>query len=391
MSQANFLPPRNAMADRLPAFLQPLLTWLTSKALPGQQPLFRHTPRTQILTGFGMLVSGLLLSTLLVKAGGLALLLLLFPWILLVAGARYLQTNILHQASHSRLTGNPRLDRWLGDLISITVLIPSFAQYKAAHMPHHTPGTFATIEDSDFRFFRKLGFEPSLAMPLLWRRFWLALFGPSAHLTYLRVRLRSNLVKAGLLHAAATVFFHVGLAFALVHFAGWSAYLLAWLLPITVLFQISAILQYLTEHRWLLVRRPEESMMVYLNQLTIARFTGERPPQASAGSLPGLLRWAGWWFRMLTYHLFARTFIVQGPLGVHDFHHREPLNGNWPESVYERQRQIDSGNPRFADYQGVWGFHLALMASLQAISDFPELPQQAPLSGQEIESGFQSM
>ncbi len=94
---------------------------------------------------------------------------------------------------------------------------------------------------------------------------------------------------------------------------------------------------------------------------------------------------------MLTYHLFARVFIVQGPLGVHDFHHREPLNENWPNSVYERQRQIDSGNPRFADYEGVWGFRRSLVLSLEAMSNFPNLPKQPDLTKNEVEAGYQSM
>jgi hypothetical protein len=35
-----------------------------------------------------------------------------------------------------------------------------------------------------------------------------------------------------------------------------------------------------------------------------------------------LLAWIGWWARMLTTHLFYCVFVVQGPLVVHDYHHR---------------------------------------------------------------------
>lgn len=161
--------------------------------------------------------------------------------------------------------------------------------------------------------------------------------------------------------------------------------------PLTILFQISAILQYVTEHRWLLVRRPEQSAIVYLNQMTVARFTGAMPPSLSAHGVEGLFAWIGWWTRMLTYHLFCRIFIVQGPLGVHDMHHRAALNENWPQSVYERQRLIDSENPRFVDFRGIWGFHHSLRLSLQAISDFPNLPSQPDLTGVEVEAGFQGM
>jgi hypothetical protein len=309
----------------------------------------------------------------------------------MVSAARYLQTNILHQASHGRLTGNQKWDKRIGDLVGALILIAPFQLYKAAHMPHHTPGTFATLNDPDFRFFRKLGFEPGLPMTAMWKRFWLALFGLRAHVVYLRTRFKANLLRSGRQHR----FFTIGLQLLIAGFSfylgGIQGYLLAWVAPLTVLFQISAVLQYVTEHRWLLVRRPEQSQIVYLNQLTAARFTGAMPPKLSPRSLPGLLAWVLWWGSMLTYHLFSRVFIVQGPLGVHDFHHREPLNKNWPNSVYERQRQIDSGNPRFADYEGVWGFWRSLVLSLEAMSNFPNLPKQPDLTKNEVEAGYQSM
>lgn len=383
--------PRTAMADRLPAFFQPFLTWLTSKALPGQKPLFRNSPVTQILTGFGLLFFGAAGGAVTVHFGGSALLMLPVFWIVAVAGARYLQTNILHQASHACLVGNGKLDRLVGNLISITVLIPSFDLYKATHIPHHQPGTFASIDDPDFRFFRGLGFEPGLPMQRLWRRFWKAILGPGAHLKYMRARLSANLVESGRLHASAAVFFQMFLAFLMAYFTGRMAYLWAWLFPMTVIFQISSILQYLTEHRWLLARKPGDSLVTYLNQLTVARFTGSMPPAQPARSLRGVMAWAGWWFHMLTYHLFIRVFVTQGPLGVHDFHHRVPLSPEWPNSLYARQPQIDSGNPQFANYGGVWGFHNVLRASLQSISAFPRMPSQQSLSRKELDGGFRSM
>jgi hypothetical protein len=367
---------RQSMA-RLPKWVQPFLTWLTSRALPGQRPLFDNTPGTQIAGGFLMLFGGAAISTMAVTLGHAWLLMLPVGWTVTVAGGRYLQTNILHQAAHGRLTGRRWLDRFVAGLASASTLIATLDQYQAAHMDHHRPGTFATIHDPDFQFFRKLGLEPGMPLAALRRRTARVLTSVRAHGLYLKARVSANFLESPPSHRLLAAVVQIAIGSAAVAAGGWLAWLLAWVVAVGPLFQVSGLLQYLSEHVWLLARQPGETRVMHLNRLTIARFTGEMAPDGGRPGLRPLMLWTKWWSRMLTYHLFVRVFVLQGPLGVHDFHHRDPLNRQWPNAVYERQRQVDSGERQYEDYHGVWGLLTALDLSLRAMSAFPELPPSA--------------
>lgn len=385
--------PRETMAQ-LPSFVQPFLTWLTGKALPGQQPLFRHTPFTQLAAGLLMLFGGSAASFAFATMSPWLWMLLPLSMITTIAGARFLQTNIYHQASHNRFIGKPsrqnpsgasRFDHWLGEAISLLLILAPIDKYRESHRKHHFDD-FGSFNDPDFRFFRRFGFEPGSPMSDLRRALWLGLLRPTTHIQYLRARLQDNLLSRATWQRRLAILAIHGSALA------WSAatshltaFLLAWLLSVTIGFQLSGLLQFLTEHVWLLPQEPGESKIRFFSRMTLARFQGEPMPT------PYTLAWFAWAGRMLTIHLFWRVFAVQGPLVVHDYHHNDPLDEGWPMAVYTRQAQIDSGAKRYSDYTGIWGFLNSLERSLQAIHDAPKQPAQPALTQHELRDLFRVM
>jgi hypothetical protein len=383
--------PRVGMATRLPRWLQPFLTWLTGQALPGQRPLVPQSSATQIATGLLWLFGGAALTLTVVCAlPPVAWPLALVPMLLTASGARFAQIILLHQSAHGRLTGHAAWDRRIGDAMAMLALLAPYPVYQAAHLKHHD-ADFASLSDPDFQFLRLLGFEPSLPVATLQQRLWGGLLRPQTQWTFLRVRLGDNLRQGPWTRRLAFLLLQGGLAALFLHVGGLLGYLLAWVLPVTVLFNMAALLQLVTEHLWLLVRRPGERTPAYYQRLTIARFQGEPVPAASAATARGLVAWAGWWSRLLTTHLFFRVFVVQGGLIVHDFHHRDPLRLDWPEAVYARQRQRESGQARFQTYAGVWGFGAAVTASLTAISSFPAESAPPALSDADRDEQFRLM
>lgn len=385
--------PRETMAQ-LPSLLQPFLTWLTGKALPGQKPLFRHTPFTQLGTGLLMLFGGAAISFALAAAGAWFWLLMPLSMIVTVAGARFLQSNIYHQASHSRFTGKPsrenpsgasRFDHWLGETISVLLFLAPMDKYRESHRKHHFDD-FGSMNDPDFRFFRHFGFEPGAPMAELRRALWLGLIRPWPHLTYLRARFEDNLLSgASWQRRLAILAVHAGATLFAASSGHLIVFLIVWLAPITIGFQLSSLLQFLTEHVWLLQQQPGETKLHFFSRMTLARFQGEAMPA------PYTLAWFGWAARMLTGHLLWRVFVLQGPLVVHDYHHNDPLDAGWPSAIYSRQSQIDSGAKRYRDYAGIWGFRYSVERSLEAIHHFPPQSDPSKLTSKEMRELYRVM
>ena len=86
-------------------------------------------------------------------------------------------------------------------------------------------------------------------------------------------------------------------------------------------------------------------------------------------------------------HLIARLAVVTSDLPVHDWHHRHERSIHWPDALYERQRDIDSGCPEWGEpYTEVWGIGPAIDAVLGtlAVLDPDEQPVGRPLIGPEL-------
>lgn len=91
----------------------------------------------------------------------------------------------------------------------------------------------------------------TLSREKLWRQLYWTLVSPRFHTLFLRMRLRVHFVSAPwyrrVLSGGYAVVVGVGLAYT----GAWLPWVVAWLIPIFPLYHVAALLQFVSEHRWL--------------------------------------------------------------------------------------------------------------------------------------------
>jgi fatty acid desaturase len=346
---------------RFPAWTQHFWTWQTGKALPGQKPLLRHTWASYLAVTLTLFFAGLAVSTSAVAVMfPLWYLALLAGWVLTVAGERTFVLVIAHQALHRRFSGRPGLDRFWGETVTVLSVFHTFADFKEEHFDnHHRREIFATEADPPVQFLLDLGFRPGLSRGQLWRRAWLVFLSPVFYWRGARGRFGSNL-RSGTLRRvcfAAWLGWWLSLPFWLPH--GLLALVLAFVLPVILFAQLSALLDRLGEHEWLAPRNPEFGRRFYTAANTAARFCGTAVPARALPAGERYAAWARWTVATLCYHIPARLLVVVGDLPNHDYHHRYPATPEWTTAAYARQHDIDSG-PEGPPYEEVWGMGAAI-------------------------------
>lgn len=350
-----------ATYQRFPAWTQHFWTWQTGKALPGQRPLLRHTWASYLTVTLALFFAGLAVSTAAVATVfPFWYLALLLGWVLTVASERMFVLVIAHQALHRCFSGRSRTDAFWGEVVTVLSLFHTFRDFKEEHFDnHHRREIFATEADPPVQFLLDLRFRPGLSRQQLWRRAWVVFLSPVFYWRGFAGRVSSNLRSGTWRRAgfAAWVGWWLSLPFWLPH--GLLALVLAFILPVILFAQLSALLDRLGEHEWLAPRNPELGRRFYTAANTSARFCGAAVP---ARSLPGgeqLAAWIRWTVATLCCHLPARLLVVVGDLPNHDYHHRYPSTPDWTTAAYARQRDIDQG-PEGPAYQEVWGMGAAI-------------------------------
>lgn len=366
--------PRETMCV-LPSYLQALLTALTAKPYVGEAPHSR-SPWFHLSTAGTVLLLGVTLSSVASVLQGFWLLALVPGWGLTVAGARKLQVQIVHQAAHEAFTGQPRLDAWVGTVLSIGLTIGSFATYKRTHRRDHH-AQLMTTADPTLKFLTDLmGLQPGMPPAQLWRQFWRTLWSPRFHARFLAARLRGHWRDATPDHVLATAA-ALGLGLGIVAWTGaWGSLLLAWVLPMTVLYQVSACIRLCVEHHW----SPAQAGATPTGKeayaaLTCAIFLGEAVPSSTLPTRRRLGAWLRWWGRLCCIHLPARVLVMVGDTPVHDYHHRHPTSPQWTNAAFARQQDLDAGCPGgWPCYTAVWGLHQALDAAFTSLSLAARIP-----------------
>ena len=140
---------------------------------------------------------------------------------------------------------------------------------------------------------------------------------------------------------------------------GW-VLLLAFVIPVILFAQLSALLDRLGEHEWLAPRDPEYGHRFYTAANTSARFCGAPVPARHTPLARQSAQWLRWSIATLCYHVPARLLVIVGDLPNHDYHHRYPSTPEWTTAAYARQRDIDSGRDGGPPYQEVWGVGAAI-------------------------------
>jgi fatty acid desaturase len=363
--------PREVMAARLPAFVQPFLTWLTARPAPGEQAAPRSA-MTFFLGSLAAVMAGMALTSLpflLTAPHWLAWLLIPVGLLFTSCGMGLFQVVIFHHCSHGTVFATRETNRRVGRLVSALLLFKRFDDYQREHMLHHSPNKLLTEEDEFAGFVLGLcGLQPGLQKRELWRRVLLNLVSPAFHWRFLRRRVEMSLFTGDAAHdwpgrvflGGATV---VSLA------TGWFwVFLIAWVLPVTVLLQIATIGRILVEHSF-----PEAEVITargkeFVCHASLGVFPGRLPPMERANSLPGLLAWTGWWAEMLTWHLFVRLFVLVGDAPCHDFHHRKPATRRWTNYIHARESDLQAGGGCQAGYFEVWGLIRAVDRMLGSLA-----------------------
>jgi hypothetical protein len=372
---ASFLPatdnPREEMARRLPACLQPFISWLTARPIPGAAARER-TAIYHIVTAFLAVVAGVGASGLAFFAADGAAQLALLPLasILTASGMGKLQAVIYHHCAHCTVLRRRAHNICLGRAIGILLLVKHFDSYQSEHMIHHSPKKLLTHEDEFAQFvFNLCGLRLGLPKNVLWRSILLSFASPFFHMRFLLSRISANLLSRSPAHNLVAMLYWALLLVAVDAADAWTAFIVLWLVPLVVLFQIATALRVLCEHRF-----PHESIMAlrdkrFVGHATAGVFAGHMPPIEAANSAAGALKWMGWWVRMLTLHLFERVFVLVGDAPAHDFHHRHPASRKWANYIQAREADRLAGCPNYpVNYGESWGLFRAIDENLALMS-----------------------
>lgn len=233
------------------------------------------------------------------------------PWTLalIVGSLRWFQLELGHHGIHS-WRARRRVKPPAAAAGAVLPIAPHEDRYLDDHMAHHEPDTFATEGDPDAISLAKVGYVPGRPANELRSLLRRALVSPSFHAEFLATRLGTQLEQGNWCRRmiVTAVIAIVGV----VTFSYPAPALVFIVFPLTVGYQMSALLQFATEHSWGApvpedARRPEA--------LSLARIAADDPADYPA--------WI-WWLRLATIHTWARWAILPGGMPAHDAHHVVP-------------------------------------------------------------------
>jgi len=383
----------------LPQFCQPFLTWLTGKPLVDQKPLFKRSNLSHIVTAYACLLFGFCIATIgVINLNSMSLLALLYGWLFIVSGARKLATTINHYCVHEDFfpVGWKRFAKYhaiVAEINSVICFLQCFSEYRDEHVTHHQVKNVATIYDPDMIFMWSLGFRPGMDKKELWKNFYKVILNPSFHFLFLKIRIKSNFSQGSTYRKIAVALYLVILVLVAV-FYSWQVIVFAWGFPLTILYHISALMQFSSEHRWLkdtdqfgkIDNLSQTDKVARSKTITVGRFFGERVPDTSNSNiLKTVLLWVKWVSRMVFIHLTMRLFVLPGDLPQHDWHHRAKKGADWANAAYARQIAIGNLSSEEEPFIEVWGIGNAIDAVFDSLSKLPPLEESKAKEEVEVE------
>ncbi|PHS79660.1 MAG: fatty acid desaturase [Rhodospirillaceae bacterium] len=338
-------------------WVQPLITFLSGVPGRNEKPLITITPLGAIVIDLCKVASGVSLGCLVLTLGQYVLVGLPLCWLLLVNGARSLASDA-HYAGHACVTGKPAIDTWIGEFLSTLVLSTNMREYAPGHnMLHHGRNGISTLEDPDARLVLALGYKPGQKMDWYVRRLFTSLVSPFYHAQYLWARLQSNFISAHPLRLLLSWTIHGSALIVVWHFEFWNAYLLGWLVPMVLLYAISAALQFPSEHLWLREKDEGQARGDHFRKMSHGRFFLAPAPRQNLNLRLKLFAWIIWSVRMVPL-IFGRFFVCVSILPAHDYHHRHARVMDWPMEPYLRAQEIEAGAQGYLEYYGLWRVYI---------------------------------
>jgi hypothetical protein len=366
------LDPRAEMADRLPGWTQPFLTWLTAKPAPGEATA-PCSPHHYVRQAIFLVLGGVAVS-----AAAMAFVHATQPlfWLALLggllattSGLGLFQVVVFHHCAHGTVFSTRARNRLAGRIVSAILLFKHFDKYQKEHMTHHSANKLFT-DDDEFTDFVvgicQMGTGTNRLA--LWRHLLIDLASPLFHGRFMVKRIQGALGSYERSHNAIGIGFWLSLlaGAALTHALG--IVLVAWVLPVTVLLQVATVFRILCEHRVPAPEVIERRGPELVAHATAGVFPGVRPPQTRHS----IFHWGAWWINMLTVQLFVRLFVLVGDAPCHDFHHRRPAGKRWTDYARARQADLDAGCPGYPiNYVDTWGLFRAIDENFAAMARAP--------------------
>lgn len=350
--------------QRLPG--QGLWTWITAKELPDRETMWRSTGLECLLWSCLWFFGGIAGAIVILKSDINSIWLLL-PTLFTVGGARYIVATIIHHAVHHTVFDTPLANKVVAEVFSTITLVQPYESYRRFHVFEHHGKDFSTEADQDLAAIYKLGLCPGLSVPELKLILLAQCINPLFHLSFFFGRIKSNIVGVPFYRLSMTVAWLSILA-CTAYWLGLKDFLVAILLPCTVLYQICSLLHLVTEHAWV-IRAEDETVKQSHHQNSLGRFCGEAVPYHHSKVVSSIM-WAVWVFKHLAWHIPCRILFVQGSLAVHDWHHRHGGKRDWPNAIQHREEEVQKEKSQGAyTYTDIWGFSNCVEYSLTRISE----------------------
>lgn len=345
--------PRESMAV-LPEFLQPFLTWLTGMPLTSQSPMFLWSPWGLVACSAGEILAGLLIGILAFRVPHWATFFLLpVSWLLTTGGVRTFYVVIEHSCTHHIFSSKNATNRITAEIISSLFWTQAYTEFKLEHATHHRVTRLP--EDPDTRFLNEWGFFADMLPDAVLRQVIKTALSPIYHLRSFTERVRSSFTGPPF-KIAVSAGYLCTLLYVLSVLHIWSYWIVLWVFPVAFLFQISMLINILTEHRW--PSRDNDGKRD-LAEVCFGRFCGESVPATDEAAFPeSFWLWSVWWMRIVFVYLPYRLFVLVGDEPQHDLHHRQPPS-DWANAKFARFAQISNGNAdKYGTYTDEWGSFL---------------------------------
>jgi hypothetical protein len=225
------------------------------------------------------------------------------------------------------------------------LLVQNFQDYKNEHIGEHHSVHYMTLRDPTVKaLLIGLGLRAGMPRLMLWHQLLRSLVSPKFQLDFIIARVRSHFLPASPAQRVVSVSFLIVLGLLVTATHSWIAFLIAWVLPLTLFFQITTTLRLCVKH----VFPPpggNKRGKDYFASLTYGVFLGERVPDSHLPIFQEVWAWLGWFARMTLIHFPTRFLVLVADTVCHDYHHRHPKAKNWANYIFARQEDIISGHP----------------------------------------------
>ena len=126
-------------------------------------------------------------------------------------------------------------------------------------------------------------FLTGLTRRSIWPHLWRILVSPKLHLAMTLDSVTLNLITASLRRRLASWAYGLGLLAFVATTGLWPEFLIAYVLPVGILFTMGAVLQTVSEHTWVHTGQGRDPKRQIWSRLTRNRFFGEMPPESGEG------------------------------------------------------------------------------------------------------------